>query len=713
MEGAARACFRIYFALVHRVRIEGIENVPAHPGKLIIVSNHASLFDGPLLWTCLPLRFKTLIRRDIAQLPVLRSILTDDYVVQVETLNSYSLKKIVALVNDGIPLLVFPEGHRTRTGTLMKIYEGAGFLAAKTGAVILPVYIKNNERILTARTPGRRRWFAPLTVYIGRPQPPFALGGLPPRARRKEAASRIYGLLTGMRFHALMKKVTLAEAVIRLCRRHRRRPALRDVTQRTWSYGALLAGAFALGRTCARLPDRTVGILLPNLSATVLLFLGLQLFHKVPAFLNYAVGAAALRHMMELAGLHVIITSREFLQRLNLGEDVFAGRQLVFIEDLRDGLAAAAKLRAWWHARFPGRAYRAAPGEDRDTAVILFTSGSEGMPKGVPLSHENIITNIAQCLARIDVRENDYLFSALPVFHSFGLTVGVLMPLFAGARIFLYVSPLHYRVVPETVYREACTIMISTNVFLAGYARKAHPYDLHTLRYVYCGAEALRGSVFETYARTFGIRVMSGYGATECAPVISMNNAIEYEYGTVGKILPGIDWKIVPVPGLEGGRLLVRGGNVMAGYLAPAGRPQPVDAERWYDTGDIVEVTGAGFLRIVGRHKRFAKVSGEMVSLAAVEDALAGAFGRRIETAVVAVPDAVRGERIVLAADNPAVTLTAARRLLRAAGIAEIAHPREIRYLPHIPKLGTGKVDYMQLAALVRAPGEHPVPAGT
>ncbi|MHB9156199.1 MAG: AMP-binding protein [Endomicrobiales bacterium] len=326
------------------------------------------------------------------------------------------------------------------------------------------------------------------------------------------------------------------------------------------------------------------------------------------------------------------------------------------------------------------------------------------------LSHENLVTNIFQCLSRIDVNDTDYLLNALPIFHSFGLTAGTLMPLFAGAKVFLYVSPLHYRVVPETAYRENCTILLGTNIFLNGYARRAHPFDFYSLRYIYCGAEALLDPVFEKYARSFGKRVMSGYGVTECSPVISMNNALEYEYGSVGKFLPGMEYKVEPVEGMDhaGGRrglLYVRGKNVMKGYLKneAANRKFREQDRGWYDTGDIVELSGDGFLRIVGRRKRFAKVSGEMVSLVAIEEALAYAFGERKEAAVTTVPDVKRGEKVILVANHPSITLKDARDILRIKGFSELVQPREIRYLKTIPKLATGKVDYVKLNGMLRA----------
>ena len=348
------------------------------------------------------------------------------------------------------------------------------------------------------------------------------------------------------------------------------------------------------------------------------------------------------------------------------------------------------------------------PGEEKETACVLFTSGSEGTPKGVCLSHENIITNVHQALSRIDVRETDYFLNALPIFHSFGLTVGVIIPLFSGTRAFLYANPLHYRIIPEIAYNEGCTILMGTNTFLNGYSKRANPYDFCSVRYVFCGAEPLQDALFERFAKVFGIRVMSGYGATECSPIVSIASALEHEYGTVGKVLPGIEYRLEPVEGIDPkggsvGKLFVRGKNVMKGYLKneEAMRKYLVEDEGWYDTGDMAEITETGFLKIVGRLKRFAKISGEMVSLTAVEEALAGAFGDRKDIAVMARTDEQKGERLIVVTNNPEVDLTRVREILRAKGFSDLACPKDIRFIKDMPKLGTGKVDYIALKALV------------
>ena len=366
------------------------------------------------------------------------------------------------------------------------------------------------------------------------------------------------------------------------------------------------------------------------------------------------------------------------------------------------------------------------PHSANDPAVILFTSGSEGTPKGVELTHANLLANVRQVLAVTDLRDTDRMFNALPLFHSFGLTFGTLAPLIRGFFVFLYPSPLHYRVVPTVFYDRDCTILLGTNTFLNGYARKAHVFDFRSLRYLFAGAEKIQDATAATWAQRFGVRVLEGYGATECSPCISVCTPLAPKQGSAGRFLPGIEWKLDPVEGVtetqpvEGrmqyesrslppsaprvGRLLVRGPNVMRGYLNAEADAKFKALGGWYDTGDIARVDEEGFVHILGRLKRFAKVSGEMVSLTAVEDALAGAFpqyGLRCQVAVISRPDPGKGEGLVAVTNEPKLQLEEVRVALRAKGLPNLCVPREVKYLREIPKLGTGKVNHRELQALL------------
>ncbi len=307
-----------------------------------------------------------------------------------------------------------------------------------------------------------------------------------------------------------------------------------------------------------------------------------------------------------------------------------------------------------------------------------------------------------QLAAKVDFSAQDIILNALPLFHSFGLTSGTLLPLLSGMRTFFYPSPLHYRIVPEVAYEVNATVLFGTNTFLSGYARFAHPYDFYSVRYVFAGAEKLQDETRRQWMSRFGVRILEGYGATETSPVLAANTPMENREGTVGRILPGIEHRLQPVPGVEeGGRLFVRGPNIMRGYLlhsAPGTLVPPEDG--WYDTGDIVTLDSDGYVTIRGRAKRFAKVGGEMVSLAAVEE-LAGRVWPAASHAVVTLPDERKGEQLVLVTTHAQADRSELLAHARSEGVGELNVPRSLVHVKSLPVLGTGKIDYSEVQRLV------------
>jgi acyl-[acyl-carrier-protein]-phospholipid O-acyltransferase/long-chain-fatty-acid--[acyl-carrier-protein] ligase len=418
----------------------------------------------------------------------------------------------------------------------------------------------------------------------------------------------------------------------------------------------------------------------------------------------------------QLAGLKHIVTSRAFLERARLKVDEFAkaGINVIYLEDVRASISGFRKfltlLRHFFHQP---SVIGNQPSAD-SAAVIVFTSGSEGVPKGVELTHGNILANIRQMLAVTDLTDCDRVFNCLPLFHCFGLTVGTFLPLVRGIYVFLYPSPLHYRTVPSVLYDRDCTVFLSTNTFLNGYARKAHPYDFRSIRYLFAAAEKLQEATALAWSQKYAVRILEGYGATECAPCVSVNTPLEPRNGSVGRLLPGMEYKLEPVEDVkDGGRLFVRGPNVMKGYLNAEANEKFLALGGWYDTGDVVSVDADGYLHIRGRLKRFAKVSGEMVSLTAVEDALAGAFpqyGLRCQVAVITRPDENKGEALIAVTNEPKLTLDEIRDAIKAKGLTNLSVPREIKAVKEIPKLGTGKVNHRELQAVIESPSNPHAP---
>ncbi|MCV0427717.1 MAG: AMP-binding protein, partial [Roseibium sp.] len=477
--------------------------------------------------------------------------------------------------------------------------------------------------------------------------------------------------------------------------------ALEDPLSGELSYGRLLTGVSVLGRKITQLVgnEDTVGVMLPNANGSAVTVLAVMSAGKIPAMINFTAGKENILSACRAADVTTILSSRTFVKQAKLDTLVAALKPhltFVWLDEIRQEIGALDKIKGLMSRKKPIVQRNAS-----DTAVILFTSGSEGTPKGVVLTHKNILANATQAAARIDFTPSDKVFNVLPMFHSFGLTAGTILPLISGVPTYLYPSPLHYRIIPELIYSSNATILFGTDTFLNGYARVAHAYDFRSLRYCFAGAEPVKASTRETYMERFGLRVLEGYGVTETAPVIAINTPMFNKPGTVGKLMPGMSAWLEPVPGVEtGGRLHVSGPNVMIGYLK-AENPGVVEplVDGWHDTGDIVEIDEHGFITIKGRAKRFAKIAGEMVSLAAVET-LAGQIWPEHLSAVSAVKDPRKGEKLILLTECPTATRADFIEAAKTHGAQDLMIPAEVRVVPAIPVLGSGKIDFAGVSKL-------------
>jgi acyl-[acyl-carrier-protein]-phospholipid O-acyltransferase/long-chain-fatty-acid--[acyl-carrier-protein] ligase len=475
--------------------------------------------------------------------------------------------------------------------------------------------------------------------------------------------------------------------------------ALEDPERQPLSFGRLVLGALVLGRKLAALtqPREHVGVLLPNVQGIAVTLFALNAFGRVPAFLNFTAGIRNLTAACEVAGIGTIVTSRRFVEQGKLDDVIAAlgeGRRILWLEDVRKTITSLDKVRGLVASWFARRVHaRAGTGPD-DDGVVLFTSGSEGRPKGVVLSNANLVANAYQVKAHAGdvLTPDDVFFNPLPIFHSFGLTAGLLTAILNGMKSVLYPSPLHYRQIPKLIAGTYATIVLATDTFLQGYARAAGENDLKSVRYVIAGAERVKDETRALWSR-YGTVILEGYGATECSPVIAVSLPDRTRPGSAGLILPGIEWRLDSVEGIhEGGRLHVRGPNVMKGYLDPSvpGRVRPPEGG-WHDTGDIVTVED-GMVTIRGRAKRFAKIGGEMVSLAAIE-AMTQGLWPDFSHVVVSLPDTRKGEQIVLVTEKPDADRDALLAHAQAQGFPELWVPRAI-LVAGIPVLGSGKTDY-------------------
>lgn len=705
MRSLIKALLRILSSLLFRVQVKG--RPPGNIDRLLIVANHESFLDGLLLGLFLPLDPVFVVHTGVVRNPAFRLLLSLVDYLAVDPTSPMAMKKVIRLLEAGRPVVIFPEGRITTTGSLMKTYDGPAFVAAKTGATILPVRIDGAARTYFSRLAAHipRRLFPRIslsilpTTHIAMPDAPTA------RDRRRRAGEAMRRLMQEMIFATRPDQTLFSTLLDAADIQGHGHSLVEDLKQIEYSYRDLIKMALALGRRVAResQPGERIGLLLPNLTPTLGLIFGLSAQGRAAAMLNYTAGVEGMQAAITAAQVNRVVTSRAFVEQAKLGDKLVAlpGVQLIYLEDLRATMGLVDTL--WlllWALPFPRLAVPA--GSPEDAAVVLFTSGSEGKPKGVVLSHRALLANVAQIRAVVDFSVDDKILNALPLFHSFGLTAGGLLPILTGARVFLYPSPLHYRVIPELAYDRNCTVLLGTSTFLGNYAKFAHPYDFYRLRYVIAGAEKLATSVRDLWFEKFGIRIFEGYGATETAPVLAVNTPMAFRSGTVGQFLPGIQYQLVPIPGIAaGGMLHVKGPNLMSGYLRfdnPGVLQPPASpvGEGWYETGDVVEIDDEGFVKIVGRVKRFAKVAGEMVSLEAVEK-LAATASPAAAHAASTQPDASRGETILLFSTDPALSREQLQNAARSGGWPEIAVPRRIVVVDALPLLGTGKIDYVSL----------------
>ena len=693
------------------------------PGPVLLIPNHTSWLDWLFLWVCLEDDWKMVSSSVSAQTSWLhRKIMINRYSLPVDPASPYAVKRMAEFLKGGGRLALFAEGRLSRTGTLMKLFDGTGFLIFKTKARVITVYLRGASQLPFSPNPNAKKYFSKVTAHFSAVLTAPELGDISTGQARTRLSNWLRDRMVQQQFEVEMafSPPNVLAAVAETARKKPNHIILEDATNQTLTYRKLMIGADALAQTMRHTVANSerVGVLLPNVNAAPAGILALWQLGKVAALLNFSSGLPSMLACVELAKVKNIITSRVFMERVKLTADEFtkAGINLIYLEDVRAGISGTRKiltrLRYFFHAQTSISQLPTAS----STAVIVFTSGSEGVPKGVELSHGNILANIRQILAVTDLTDHDRVFNCLPLFHSFGLTVGMFLPLVRGIYIFLYPSPLHYRMVPAVLYDRDCTVFLSTNTFLNGYARKAHPYDFRSLRYLFAAAEKLQESTALTWSQKYGIRILEGYGATECAPCISVNTPLEPRYGSVGRLLPGMDYELEPVEGVtDGGRLFVHGPNVMKGYLNAESNAHFQTLGGWYDTGDIVSVDADGYLHIRGRLKRFAKVSGEMVSLSAVEDALAGAFpqyGLRCQIAIITRPDEGKGEALIAVTNEPKLTLEEIRAAIAAKGLTNLSTPREIKVVPEIPKLGTGKVNFRELQTLISEAKNNPVKRG-
>ena len=708
--GILKTLFRWVFRTVYRGRVIGLKNyLDTSKDRLVIIANHTSWLDALILASFLPDKLTFALNTHMLDHWLVRFFVKLNKVYMIDPTQPMSMRGLIDAVRDGEKVVIFPEGRLTVTGSLMKIYEAPAMIAHKTQAKILPIYIKGINHSLFTRLKNAPTWatWPQLELHIA-PAESFTLDeGLDNRQKRKQASAFLWRIMSEISYASHKRDGDLFRSLLDAARSHgRNRVICDDVTRNPMSYQQLITRCFALRSLLSKElgQDKHAGVLLPTASPTAVCFFALQSLGKIPVMVNFTHGPAQMLSCCHTAAVTTIITSRKFIDLAKLDSAVAtleqAGMKILYLEDLAKRLSSFTKLSSLAFSYFPITSYKLLqpqrPNAD-DPCLILFTSGSEGHAKGVVLSHANLHANVSQVTSMLDLNHDDLIFNTMPLFHSFGLTGGLLLPILSGIKTFLYPNPLHYRVITELIYDTNATILFGSDYTLSLYANNANPYDFYSLRYVAAASEKLQENTFRLWTEKFGIRILEAYGMTEAAPAVCVNTPMHYRYGSVGRFLPKIDYKLEPIPGIDqGGRLYVSGPNIMLGYLKHEnpGVIQPPEGG-WHDTGDIVDIDSDGFAHIQGRVKRFAKVAGEMISLGAVEKAMMQAFPSH-QHAIISLPCSKRGEALVLCTEHEALDKSAIQKAFQSLGISELWLPRNIFHLV-LPRLTTGKTNYPAL----------------
>lgn len=654
----------------------------------LIISNHVSIDDVSLIQGLLPSNVTLAIyeneKESIAKIDSNRKILL------YNPLNAQSLVELKNELEGENPVFIFPEVMVSPSKIVSRVFTEVADLIRRTNPTIHPISIAGGG--ITNPTT-----FSDLRIEL---LDSFKIDTTHLTEKKEINHFIINTLIKKMQdnyFYQSIgekKNINLYNELLSISKRTPDKMVIVEDPTSKFTYKDLILSANVfyqkLKPTLAN--EKNIGVLLPSAGANVLTIFSLFKLGKVPAMLNFSMGASTLLDCVKVANIKVVLSSKNFIEQGELHHLIEALKDevlIIYLEDLKENIQANQKLMGLTQYMLNSKA------DVGHNELILFTSGSENKPKGVILTHDNILSNIYQCLSFISIDINtDKMFNALPMFHSFGLTVGSILPVIVGMPTFLYPSPLHHRLIPELVYQKQSTLMFGTSTFFSMYGNDAHPNALQSIRLAVVGGEKLKDDVYETWFTKFGVKIVEGYGVTEGSPVLSINTPLANKKHSIGKLLPGIDYKLEPVEGINGYNLLVKGPNIMKGYLIHGEGYVP--CKDWYTTGDVVDIDSDGFLKIISRLKRFSKIGGEMVSLNLVEDIAFKTYGEN-KFAAVSIPDKRKGERIILFTSMPELNLKDFKRYIKSIKESALLLPKEMVYIEQIPLLGSGKTDYVTL----------------
>ncbi len=686
--------------LFFRVTVSGLENYPQNKEKILYIINPSSLLDPILLSAFLPKKIAYIVDKGIAKKWYLRHLSVLATVIEVDFSSSVSTKNIIQALEKHEHCMVFHDRQFDTNPHLMQIYEATAFITTKTKAKLLPVLIENAQYSYFSYFYHKIRLqlFPKIHIKVLPIQEVEQTSSNSNKENRKLLASQLHSLMSLLRYQSNDIDVSIFDKLktaIKITGKNK--VIAEDQDRNPITYKTFFLKMHALGMALdSYIPqEKRVGFLLPNSLAAAVAYFAILSHKRTPAMLNFSAGVKSIIAACQTVQLKYIVSSRKFIKLAELHELeeslIKEGYKFIYLEDVAKNISTKTKLLALAKTTF-----LTVPKIDTNSAcAILFTSGSEGLPKAVFMSHRNVNANHAQVLSIVTITSSDKFFNCLPMFHTFGLTVGTLLPMLHGIQLFLYPSPLHYRIVPHLFYETLSTFICGTDTFLSGYARYGKPFDFFNARYIIAGAEKLRESTLLSYTNKFNVIPLEGYGATETSPVLSVNTPANKRKDSVGKLLPGIEYKLLEVEGIhEGGNLCVRGDNVMLGYMYHSKPDLLVPPEEgWHELGDIVDVDKENYIYIKGRAKRFAKIGGEMVSFAAVENALAPILADAVY-GIVSVTHEKKGEFLVLIVENSDITNGKIATHFAKNGNPSLWIPKLIIHVDEAPVLGSGKFDY-------------------
>lgn len=709
---------------IYRIRVVGRENLPEQ-GPAVLVMNHTSYADGNLIVSVIPRFIRFVVYRGHYEHPFLRWLGETFHAIPVDAEAPpkeiiKALRQASGALKQGELVGIFAEGSITRTGFLLPFQRGLELILRHAPDVpIIPGYIDGMWGSIFSYQGGKFFWKLPrklpypVTIKFGKPMP----------ASSSAFEVREQVQLLGVDCFELRKsrRKPLHRQFIHKAKRYARRPCIADAMTPMMTYGQTLMRAVIFARLLQRElgTERNVGVFVPPSAGAALSNIALSFLGKAPVNLNYTTGNDVLDNCIRQAGIRHVLTSKRFLDRVPLRP----GAELILLEELRNKVTTADKLvglaARFLPAWFTEHVILGLGGHHADElATIVFSSGSTGTPKGIMLTHHNVGANIEQVTQMVDATHDDRVLGILPVFHSFGYTVTFWLPLMIGASTVYHVSPLEAEMVGKLCREFQLTIGVSTATFLRNYIRKCEKEDFASLRLLVCGAEKLPTQLAEQFEQTFGIRPLEGYGCTELSPVVAANRPdvvignyrqIGNKPGSIGHPMPGLAVRIVhpetwePLPVGEDGMLIVKGPNVMKGYLNNPEMTAEVIRDGWYATGDIVKLDDDGFLTITDRVSRFSKIAGEMVPHGKVEEII----HETLETtdrvcAVVGVPDAKKGERLVVLHTHLPMPVDQLWERLKEKGLPPLWLPGKQSFyeVSELPLLGTGKIDLKKIKTM-------------